>query len=261
MNRRTLFIVVGGIIILVLLGASLYLFLKKSPSLTLVVPEYVSVSLGSSVENNERVVALSFSAFGGNGCDYVSGLEIEKSLNGNTLLIDIKGYNFKKAREGLICPAMIRESRAEVSLDSDWFTQGGDKEVIFRLGEVDNKYSVSYNQYRLVLNPVQVTNVGTNRTLIHVSNDPGSLRTPLYYPEDVAILFPTGSVDYEKDYRPIMRDFAQEKGFLPAEQFYPGIEQDGYRRFFVVVENPSILGGFIGELPGEGIEVYLGEPR
>lgn len=225
----------------------------------LVVPKYVSIFLTSSVENNKRVPVLVLSAVAGGGCDSASDLETKKSLSGNTLVVDIQGYKFTKG-SGKTCAAVILESRAKVSIDLNWLKQGGEKEVIFKLGGRDNNYKISYSQYHLTLSGVQTTNVITNQPGYNPSDTPVTLEMTLY-PADVDVMYLAGSVSSEKDYRPAMRNFAQAKGFVPAEQIYSGLEQNEKSQFYVVLKNYPMpepnRGESLGNLPGEGVDVYL----
>lgn len=262
-NQKILITIV--ILTLIVIGA--IIFTKRNeikpplPFLTgeLTVPEYVSVFLASSVESNERVPVLVLSAVAGGGCDSASDLETKKSLSGNTLVVDIKGYKFTKGT-GEVCPAVILESRAKVSVDPDWLKQSGNKEIIFKLGGQDNKYKISYNQYRVTLSGIQTTNVITNRPGYNPSDTPITLEMTLY-PIDIAVMYLGGSVSSAKDYRSAMRDFARTKGFIPAEEVYSGLEQNEKSQFYVVLKNRSMpepnRSESLGELPGEGVGVYL----
>ena len=262
--KKKIFISIVVLAILVI-GALIFTnrndFKSPLPSLTgeLTIPKYVSTFLASSVENNERVPVLVLSAVAGGGCDSASDLETKKSLSGNTLVVDIKGYKFTKG-SGEICPAVILESKAKVSIDLNWLKQSGEKEVIFKLGGLDNNYKISYSQYHLTLNGVQATNVITNRPGYNPSDTPVTLEMTLY-PVDVAVMYLAGSVSSEKDYRPAMRNFAQAKGFVPAEQIYSGLEQNEKSQFYVVLKNHSMPeqnnSESLGDLPGEGVGVYL----
>lgn len=252
------------IVVLALLIFGTVVFINRNGSKSpltgeLVVPRYVSVFLASSVENNERVPVLVLSAVAGGGCDSASDLETKQSLSGNTLIVDIRGYKLNKGL-GEICPAVILESRAKVSIDTDWLEQNGDKEIIFKLGGQDNKYKISYSQYRVTLNGVQTNNVITNRPGYNPSDTPVVLEVTVY-PIDVALMYLAGSVSSEKDYRSAMRNFAQVKGFVPAEQVYSGLEQNEKSQFYVVLKNRSMpepnRAESLGDLPGEGVGVYL----
>ena len=81
------------------------------------------------------------------------------------------------------------------------------------------------------------------------------------YPIDVAVMYLAGSVSSAKDYRPAMRDFARTKGFTPAEEIYSGLEQNEKTQFYVVLKNRPMpepnRGESLGELPSEGVGVYL----
>ena len=253
------------VLVLLVIGALVFTnrngFKSPLPSLTgeLTIPKYVSVFLTSSVENNKRVPVLVLSAVAGGGCDSASDLETKKSLAGNTLVVDINGYKFTKGSDGG-CPAVILESRAKISIDSDWLEQNSDKEIIFKLEGQDNKYKISYSKYRVALNGVQATNVITNRPGYNPSDIPITLEVTLY-PVDVAVMYLAGSVSFEKDYRPAMRNFAQAKGFVPAEQIYSGLEQNEKNQFYVVLKNHSMPepnnSESLGDLPGGGVGVYL----
>lgn len=254
-----------AVLVLLVIGGLVFInrngFKSPLPILTgeLTIPKYVSVFLASSVEKNERVPVLVLSAVAGGGCDFASDLEMKKSLTGNTLVVDINGHKFTKGSDGA-CPAVISESRVKVSIDPDWLKQSGEKEIILKLDGQDNKYKISYNKYHLTLTGVQANNVITNRPGYNPSNTPVTLEMTLY-PVDVAVMYLAGSVSSEKDYRPAMRDFAQEKGFVPAEQSYSGLEQNEKSQFYVVLKNRSMpepnRGESLGDLPGEGVSVYL----
>lgn len=223
------------------------------------IPNYVSVFLASSTENNERMPVLVLSAVAGGGCDSASDLETEEVLSGNTLTVHIKGYRFTKGA-GEVCIGVVLESRVKVGMDPGWLKQSGDKEVIFKLDGRDNKYKISYNNYRVTLSGIQTTNVITNRPGYNPSESPIALEMILY-PIDVAVLYLAGSVSSEKDYRPAMRDFARTKGLIPAEEVYFGLEQNEKNQFYVVIKNRSMpepnQGESLGELSGEGVGVYL----
>ena len=260
-------LIIMAVLVLLVIGALVFTnrngFKSPLPSLTgeLTIPEYVSIFLASSVENNERVPVLVLSAVAGGGCDSASDLETKKSLSGNTLVIDIKGYKFTKG-PGEVCPAVVLESRAKVSIDTDWLEQNSDKEIIFKLGGRDNKYKISYSQYRVTLNSdsVQATNVTTDQPGHRASDTSIALEMTLY-PIDVAVMYLAGSVSSEKDYGPAMRNFAQAKGFVPAEQIYSGLEQNEKSQFYVVLKNRLMpepnRGESLGNLPGKGVDVYL----
>ncbi|MBU3999760.1 hypothetical protein KKG29_01095 [Patescibacteria group bacterium] len=263
MTKKIFIIIV--ILAMVVIGAIIFAnrnnIKSPLPPLTgeLTVPEYVSVFLASSVENNERVPVLILSAVAGGGCDSASDLETRKSLNGDTLVVDIKGYKFTKG-SGEVCPAVILESRAKVSVDPGWLKQNEDKEIIFKLGGQDNRYKISYSKYQVTLSGIQATNVITNRPGYNPSETPITLEMTLY-PTDVAIMYLAGSVSSAKDYRPAMRDFARAKEFIPAEEVYSGLEQNEKSQFYVVLRDHPMpepnRGESLGELPGEGVGVYL----
>lgn len=230
------------------------------PPLTdeLTVPEYVSVFLTSSVENNKRTPMLVLSVAAGGGCDSISNLETRKSLNGNTLAIDIKGYKFAKGT-GEICPTVILQSKAKVSIGPDWLKQNGDKEIIFKLGEQNNRYKISYSQYQVTLIGIQATNVITNQPGYN-SDTPITLEMTLY-PIDVAIMYLAGSVSPRKDYRSAMRDFAKAKGLIPADEVYSELNQNEKSQFYTVLKNRSMpkpnRSESLGNLPDEDVGVYL----
>lgn len=255
------------LIILVVVVTGAIIFAKRNniksplPPLTgrLTVPEYVSVFLASSVENNERVAVLILSALAGGGCDSASDLETRQSLNGNTLVVEIKGYKFTKGT-GQVCPAIILESRAKVNIDPGWLKQNGDKEIIFKLSGQNNRYKISYSKYQVTLSGIQTTNVITNRRGENPSETPITLKITLY-PTDVALMYLAGSVSSTKDYRPAMRDFARAKGFTPAEEIYSELEQNEKTQFYVVLKNRPLpepnRAESLGELPDESVGVYL----
>ncbi|MBU0976651.1 MAG: hypothetical protein ABIE03_05810 [Patescibacteria group bacterium] len=261
---KKIFIIIA-VLALVVIGAIIFANRDniKSPlsHLTgeLTVPEYVSIFLASSAENNERVPVLVLSAVAGGGCDSASDLETNKSMNGDTLVIDIKGYKFTKGTSEA-CPAVILESRAKVSVDPDWLKQNGDKEIIFKLGEKNNRYKISYSKYQITLSEIQATNVITNRPGYNPSETPVTLEITLY-PIDVAVMYLAGSVSSAKDYRPAMRDFARAKGFIPADEVYSELEQSEKNQFYVVLKNHPMpepnRGESLGDLPGESVGVYL----
>lgn len=263
MTKKILIIIV----VIVLIVVAFLVFTNDSgvksslPALTseLTTPKYVSVFLTSSVENNERVPVLILSATAGGGCDSASDLETKKTLNDNTLVVEIKGYKFTKG-SGETCTAIVLESRTKVSVDADWLKQIGSKEIIFKLDGQDNKYKISYDKYRVILSGLQTINVISNRPGYNSSDTPVTLEMNLY-PADVAVMYLAGSVSSEKDYRPAMRNFAQAKGFVPAEQVYSGLEQNEKSQFYVVLKNHPMpepnLGESLGDLPGEGVGVYL----
>lgn len=262
MTKNKLFIIVALIVLAI--GVVLFINFRSSlpPTLTseLVVPKYVSVFLTSSVEKSERIPVLVLSAVAGGGCDSASDLRTKKSLSRNGLIIDIKGYKFTKG-SGEICPAVILESRAKVNIDADWLKQDGDKEIIFRLSGQENKYKISYSQYRVALTGIQATNVITNKPGYNPSDTPITLEITLY-PMDVAVMYLAGSVSSDKDYRTAMTSFAQAKGFMPAEQVYPELQQTEKNWLYVVLKNRSMpepnRADSLGELPGEpGVGVYL----
>ena len=91
-----------AVLVLLVIGGLVFInrngFKSPLPTLTgeLTIPKYVSVFLASSVEKNGRVSVLVLSAVAGGGCDSATDLEIEKSLSGNTLLVNIRGYKFTK---------------------------------------------------------------------------------------------------------------------------------------------------------------------
>jgi len=260
MTKKIIFTIV--VLALIVTGAIFFTNRNKInlpiPLLTgeLTVPEYVSVFLTSSVENNERVPVLVLYTVAGGGCDSASDLETQKSLSGDTLVVDIKGYKFTKGT-GEICPAVILKSSAEESVDPDWLKQNGDKEIIFKLGGQNNRYKISYSNYQVTLSGIQATNVITNR--------PGYNPSETLYPIDITVMYLAGSVSYERDYRPAMRDFARAKGFTPAEEIYSGLEQDEKTQFYVVLKNRPMPepdhGESLGELPGESVGVYLKQLR
>lgn len=119
----------------------------------LTLPEYVNVFLALSVENNKRVPVLVLSAVAGSGCDSASDLKTQKSLSDNTLVVDIKGYKLTKGTRKN-CPAVVLESRFKVSIDPDWLKQNGDKEILFKLGGQNNRYKISYSNYRVTLSAI-----------------------------------------------------------------------------------------------------------
>jgi len=263
MTKKILIIIT--VLVLLAFGALIFInrndFRSPLPSLVdnLTIPKYVRVFLASSVENNERVPVLILSAFAGGGCDSASDLETRKSLNGDTLVVDIRGYKFTKSI-GEVCPEVILESRAKVSVDLGWLKQSEYKEIIFKLGGQDNRYKISYSKYQVALSGIQATNVITNRRGYNPSETPITLEMTLY-PTDVAVMYLAGSVSSAKDYRSAMRDFARAKEFIPAEEVYSGLEQNEKSQFYVVLKNHPMpepnRGESLGELPGEGVGVYL----
>lgn len=264
MTKKIFIIIV--IVAVIVIGAIIFAnrnnIKSPLPPLTtdeLTVPEYVSVFLASSVENNERVPVLILSVVAGGGCDSASNLETRKSLNGDTLVVDIKGYKFTKGT-GEVCPAISLELRTKISVDPGWLKQSENKEIVFKLGGQDNRYKISYSKDQVTLSGIQATNVITNRPGYNPSETPITLEMTLY-PTDVAIMYLAGSVSSAKDYRPAMRDFARAKGFIPVGEVYSGLEQNEKSQFYVVLKNHPIpepnRSESLGELPGEGVGVYL----
>lgn len=226
----------------------------------LVIPQRVSVFLSSAVEGNNRIPVLVLSADAGGGCDSASALKTKESLSDNSLEVDIDGYELTKG-PGEVCIAVVLESRAKVNIDADWLKTPGDKEIIFRLNGQDNKYKISYSQYRVTLNGVRATNVLTRELGENFPETPVN-REVVLYPPDVAVLYLAGSVSSGQDYRTALNDFAQAKGFVPADQVYAGLQQAEKNRLYVVGKNRPLPepnhSDPLGELPGEpGTGVYL----
>ena len=255
--------IITAVFILLVVGAIIFVNrngIKLPLTGELVVPKYVSVFLASNVDKGDRIPVLILSAVAGGGCDSASDLNTKKSVSGNKIVVDITGYKFTKGSDG-ICPAVILESRAKVNIDADWLKQSGEKEIIFKLNGQENKYKISYNQYRVTLSGVQVTNVVTNKPGYNPSDAPATLEITLY-PTDVVVMYLAGSVSSDKDYRLAMSNFAQSKGFTPAEQAYPGLQQTEKNFLYVVLKNRAMpepnRGESVGELPNErGVGVYL----
>jgi hypothetical protein len=218
------------------------------------------VFLSSSVEGNDRVPVLILSADAGGGCDSASALKTKESLNGNSLVVDIEGYEFTKGSSES-CIGVVLESRTKVNIDADWLKKPGDKEIIFRLNGQENKYKITYSQYRVTLSGVQATNVLTRELGENFPDKPVNWEVVLY-PPDVAVLYLAGSVSSDQDYWAALNDFAQAKGFVPADQVYAGLGQTEKNRLYVVGKNRPLPepghADSLGELPGEpGTGVYL----
>lgn len=160
-----------------------------------------------------------------------------------------------------ICPSVMLESNAKISLGVDWLKQDGEKEIIFRLGAENSKYKISYSKYRMRLDTVQATSVVPVLGGAHL-NTSVSLGMNLF-PLDVAVIYLAVPISSQKEYGIAMQNFAKLNGFLPAEQVYPGIEQNKKSQFYVVLRNrlmPELnRPELIGKLPGENISVYIGQ--
>ena len=225
-----------------------------------VVPQRVSVFLSSSIEGNDRIPTLLLSADAGGGCDSASALKTKESLNGSNLVVDIEGYELTKG-SGEVCIGVVQESRTKVNIDADWLKKPGDKEIIFRLRGQENRYKITYSQYQVTLSGIQATNVLTCEFGTNFPDTPVNLEVVLY-PPDVAVLYLAGSVSSDQDYRAALNDFAQAKGFLPADQIYDGLQQTERNQFYVVGKSRALPepghADSLGELPGEpGTGVYL----
>ena len=248
---------------IIVAAANLALCAHAQPAKTiteLVIPQRVSVFLSSAVEGNNRIPVLVLSADAGGGCDSASALKTKESLAGNSLMINIEGYEFTKG-SGEGCSAVVLESRAKVNIDADWLKKPNDKKIIFRLNGQENKYKISYSQYRVTLSGIQATNVMTRERGENFPDTPVNWEVVLY-PPDVAVLYLAGSVSSTQDYRAALNNFAQAKGFLPADQVYAGLQQTEKNRLYVVGKNHPLPEpnhyDSLGELHGEpGTDVYL----
>ncbi|MDO8513648.1 MAG: hypothetical protein Q7S37_04045 [bacterium] len=257
-NRKWLLISLL-ILVVVTIGILLFVWYKSARDSGLVTPEKVSLYLETSVENGEKIPILVLSTVTGGGCDSASDLQTKETFSGNELLVEILGYNFTKG-SGEVCPAVILESQTKVKLASNWLKDNGEKEIVFKLKGKENIYKLSYSQYQVTLTRVQATNVISSDRGKNIPSTSETLRTTLY-PNDVAILYLSGSVDSEKDYRVALSKFAQEKGFIPAEQIYPTLLQTKKNWLYVVIKSRSIpepnSSESLGKLPNEGVDVNL----
>lgn len=221
------------------------------------IPKHVSVFLGSTIQNNERVPMLVLSAPVGNGCDRALELKTEKILNDNTLKVNIQGYAFIPC-DAEPSIAIVSESKTNILIDANWLKQGGEKEIIFTLGGQENIYNISYSRYKATMRGVQASNVITAQQG-YEPQEPMTIEIALY-PTNVAVMYLAGSV-LDKDYRPAMRDFARTKGLISAEDVYPELEQNEKSQLYVVVKNrarPSpYTADSLGDLPNEGVTAHL----
>lgn len=244
------------VVVAIIIGISLLIQIKSGTKF--VVPENINLQLNSSINNNERVPVIIL--YGGNygGCDNASDIKTTETYTDEKLSINIVGYYFTKGK-GDICPAVILPIRGEIIVDINWLKRSTEKIVAFVLGGKENKYTISYNQQRVRLNPIEISNVSLR--------EQATLETILY-PIDVGVLYLGGAVSADKDYRAALREFAQSKGLVPAEKVYPGIQQTQRQRFYVVVRDRAVANPYhsepslpLGELPNEmKVSVYLTGP-
>ncbi len=233
-----------------------------------IVPKIVNLSLFRWAENGRRIPVLFLSAMAGDSCDSASELKIKQSLNANTLTVDIEGYYLKKG-EGGDCADAVLESRARVDIHDDWLKKKGDKEIIFRLGRQENKYKLFYdpNPMKAILTGLQIPNV-LNCRPGYSAPSTGTPTEITLYPLDVQVLHVKGMSFANRitpitgDHRPALKAFAQKKGFVPADQIYPGILQDETNCLKVVRKDRSIPQGpggeSLGEFPNEvGAQIVL----
>lgn len=261
---RKIFVIIAVLIFLVI-GVAFFVIsrdLKLPLTSEFVVPKYVTVFFALNIERGDRIPVLILSVVAGGDCDSASDLNTKKSISGNSMVIDIEGYKFTKGSFGYCTPSIL-ESRAKISIDAAWLKQSGEKEILFKLGGQENKYKISYNQYRyrVKLSNIQATNVVINKPSYNSSDIHTTLEITLY-PTDVVIIYLAGSLSFDKDYTSAMRRFAQSKGFIPAEQVYHGLQQSEKNWLYVVLKNRSMpdpdRAGFLGDLPNEhDVNVYL----
>ncbi len=253
------------VVVLSLLGAVSLLLNQHGFVLSkFVVPE--SVTLLFDRYQHEGKPALILVGGAGGGCDSISGLEITETYSSDELLVNVLGYNFTDGGFGSFiggygCTADVRFSEAQVNLDLEWLKSGKKQLTVILKGE-QNTYNLFYENYTLAVIPNNAINVisKTDRSFYSTLS---SLKI-LLPPADVAYLrVPYLLPEYKspiKDYRAELREFAQAKGLIPAEQVYPGFPQEKYDRLYVVSPNGTFTeildDNFKGEL-SDRAQVFL----
>lgn len=238
-----------------------------SPAQGLVIPQMVGIGLGTTIQNNERIPTLGFSAEAGGGCDKNSDLKIDKEYIGDKLSITIKGYEYTPGPFGAICPAVMNDSSTSINIYTSWLMPGVTRNISVNLRGQENEYQILHENYKIILTPIKATNVLSRGYGSDPEAEEQKSIEMVLYPADVANMFiKTYPKPPKKDYRPALKELAKAKGFLLAEQAYPGLqlpkgsvpEQVLYVAIGKYPLPDSGQSPFLGQLlDGSGINVYL----
>jgi hypothetical protein len=208
--------------------------ISKTDEEELTIPNHVSIYLESDLKEGKRMPLIELSVVAGGGCDNASDLKIDQVVNDSDIEVRINGYIFKEGA-GQICPAVITESEKLIELDPSWISDKKKKIRFILAGQV-NEYNIYLEKYILVLEPTNVSNVVTTKIGYGPQEEPEKI-TEKFYPADVGMLYVSGSIDSNKDYRPDLRKFANRKNLTLAEKIYQGLEQDSNTAIYIVSDS------------------------
>lgn len=124
----------------------------------LVSPDYVSLYLNTSMEQNKKIPSLILSAVAGGGCDSAGNLQTEQNYLDGKLVVQVIGYNLKKGK-GEMCAAVITNSETKIAINMNWLEKPGDKVIAFYLNNQENLYQITYSNNKVTLKNIKATNV------------------------------------------------------------------------------------------------------
>lgn len=230
---------------------------------TYVVPKRVSVNLSAAVRGGRRVPLLHLiGGYGEDSCNGVGPLRIAKATERGTLWVAIGGYqDFGKSGDRY-CLQVVQYASVIVYVDPGWLARRPARDVVFLLRGRENRYTMSLRNHRASLVPRHAPDVVSLDDYDYPPRSKAGSLEVVIYPVDVLRLFVTGSgFDDDRDYRPKLRAFARDHDFIPADEFYDGIDQPRKNKLYVVVRNRKpprqSVAERIGRLPGTNLFVYL----
>lgn len=189
------------------------------------VPPSLTYRLVSSTTDKERIPVLRLIYEVGENCDVASQLEYEQNIEDDLLKIDIKGYHLIKNGRNPCTPGIITRTEAKIKLD--WLKDGVVKKTLINVGNQTNEFILQRDKYKVSLLPVDERNMQADK---YSYNDS---KTTILFPLGITQLFVLGKVDYNKDYREVLRNYSRTRKVIPADEIYPGLIQDNPTRFYV----------------------------
>lgn len=236
-------------------------------------PYFITLTPSWSNINNQRYPAIVLSTEEP-GIDAMppsgSPFKINKVYTQGSLLINVVGASTDNPMSN------------KIDIDLTWLRIGSTKEIVVMLRNEESRFKVNReDRYRVIFEVLSKKNVRvdwvSDRTKKHLIT---------LYPRDILEMSATsasrgggGSLEGEfygknfdpnKDYRPLLVDYAKIRGFVPAKMIYPDIpESTQLNMIYVVATSKSLpavnleklgdgdLIDFLGELPNENVNVAL----
>lgn len=239
--KTTLYGVIGvALVIIFVIGYTAFHFKTG----TWIIPSQVTIFPGTEIKNNKRILLLSLYPEQPECGSSASALQTETSFTKDTLTVTAKGYRmYSRNLSGACIPEDTPVDSAVIYFNSNWIQDKATKNIVVTLAGQTNTFTLSRDGYKITVKKIQNTNVQLNKNKNEVIG--------YWWPKDVGRLWLMDTLnspnapDFDDsvypEYETLLRKVAQEYGFIPVEQAYPGAYQPDIKKgLYVVVKNRDI---------------------